>query len=261
MDRNSAPDYVEKTASKSIEDTKEFIAYVRKECCSPRFSASTSDDPTSPRVGSSSRSRTASSGSGSGSHDRRRKSGSNGRHRSSTSGSSGAASVALSVTQRAYYSTALVQPILTPRFAISCSDALMASLQAMVSKDPSLHIQTHLAENPAEIEFTKQLFPFTDSYTQGGPVTWLIVLVTGLLMTHSPRPVYDHFGLLTEKTILAHCVHLEEDEMQLIKRQRSGISHCPTSNLNLRSGCSPVAELLDRGIKVGLGTDVSGGFG
>ena len=45
----------------------------------------------------------------------------------------------------------------------------MASLQAMVAKDPSLHIQTHLAENPAEIEFTKQLFPFTDSYTQGEP--------------------------------------------------------------------------------------------
>lgn len=115
----------------------------------------------------------------------------------------------------------------------------MAGLQAMVAKDPTLHIQTHLAENPAEIEFTKQLFPFADSYTQ----------------------VYDHFGLLTPKTVLAHCVHLEESEMQLIKRAQSGIAHCPTSNLNLRSGCSPVAELLDKGIKVGLGTDVSGGFG
>lgn len=73
--------------------------------------------------------------------------------------------------------------------------------------------------------------------------------------------VYDHFGLLTQKTILAHCVHLEETEMTLIKQRKAGISHCPTSNVNLRSGCSPVAELLDRGIKVGLGTDVSGGFG
>lgn len=43
----------------------------------------------------------------------------------------------------------------------------MAGLQAVVGKDPTLHIQTHLAENPAEIEFTKQLFPFTDSYTHG----------------------------------------------------------------------------------------------
>ena len=49
--------------------------------------------------------------------------------------------------------------------------------------------------------------------------------------------------------------------MQLIQQRGAGISHCPTSNLNLRSGNSPVAELLDKGIKVGLGTDVSGGFG
>lgn len=82
------------------------------------------------------------------------------------------------------------------------------------------------------------MFPFANSYTG----------------------IYDHFELLRSNTILAHCVHLEESEMDLIKQRNAGISHCPTSNFNLRSGTSRITDLLDRGIKVSLGTDVSGGF-
>lgn len=137
------------------------------------------------------------------------------------------------------HSHALVQPILTPRFAISCSDALLTSISAMMSRDPSLRLQTHLSENEGEIEFTKKLFPFTSCYTE----------------------VYDHFSLLTPRTILAHAVHLSDEEMKLITKRKCGISHCPTSNNNLRSGVSRVGEMLNRGIKVGLGTDMSGGFG
>ena len=106
----------------------------------------------------------------------------------------------------------------------------MAGLSSMVSRDPSLAIQTHLAENPAEVEYTRELFPSHETYTA----------------------VYDHFGLLTEKTILAHCVHLEESEMDLIKQRGAGIAHCPTSNNNLRSGASRVADLLARGNQVRL---------
>ncbi|SCZ99504.1 BZ3500_MvSof-1268-A1-R1_Chr3-1g06043 [Microbotryum saponariae] len=131
----------------------------------------------------------------------------------------------------------LVQPIITPRFAISCSDELLKGLGDMVVKDPSLPIQTHLSENPTEVEFTKSLFPFVSSYTE----------------------VYDHFNLLRENTVLAHCVHLEDSEISLIKQRRAGISHCPDSNFNLRSGITPITTLLDRGIKVSLGTDISGG--
>lgn len=140
MDRHSAPDYTEKTASKSIEDTKEFVAYVREQCSSEMHQHSNGTlartDSTKTR-----------------------------RHRSSTSSMSSSSSSGSRPKPKR--STSLVQPILTPRFAISCSDALMAGLQAMVGADPTLYIQTHLAENPAEIEFTKQLFPFTDSYTHG----------------------------------------------------------------------------------------------
>ncbi|KAL7006814.1 hypothetical protein EMMF5_003700 [Cystobasidiomycetes sp. EMM_F5] len=231
MDRHSAPDYTEKSASASIADTKEFVNYVRKECAAPLYPklASGPISPTSNEAGTMS----PNGMRGSFSSPRKRSTTSD----SSASSSSSTTSESLAVQRSSV--TSLVQPIITPRFAISCSDALMAGLQAVVGKDPTLHIQTHLAENPAEIEFTKQLFPFTDSYTH----------------------VYDHFGLLSQKTILAHCVHLEEHEMDLIQQRGAGISHCPTSNLNLRSGNSPVAVLLDRNIKVGLGTDVSGGFG
>lgn len=134
---------------------------------------------------------------------------------------------------------ALVQPILTPRFAIACSDALLASISALVSRDATLRVQTHLSENPGEIAFTKTLFPFCKTYTD----------------------VYDHFSLLTPRTILAHAIHLDDQEISLIAERKCGISHCPTSNLNLRSGASKLGELLNRGIKVGLGTDMSGGFG
>ncbi|KAK0210958.1 hypothetical protein DFS33DRAFT_1296586 [Desarmillaria ectypa] len=132
----------------------------------------------------------------------------------------------------------LVQPILTPRFAISCSSPLLASLGKLASSDASLRIQTHISENQSEVEFTKELFPECSSYAH----------------------VYDSFGLLRSNTVLAHAIHLEPQEMDLIAQRKAGISHCPTSNFNLSSGVAPVGKFLDRGIKVGLGTDVSGGY-
>ncbi|KIY63053.1 guanine deaminase [Cylindrobasidium torrendii FP15055 ss-10] len=133
---------------------------------------------------------------------------------------------------------ALVQPVLTPRFAISCTDELLDDLGKLASGDNALHIQTHISENESEIAFTKELFPKAPSYAG----------------------VYDTFGLLRQNTILAHGVHLEPSEVELIKERKAGISHCPTSNFNLSSGVAPVGEYLDKGLKVGLGTDVSGGF-
>jgi guanine deaminase len=124
----------------------------------------------------------------------------------------------------------LVQPILTPRFAISCTDQLLASLGELAnSTTPSIAIQTHLSENLAEIEFAKKLFPSCETYVG----------------------VYEKFGLLGEGTILAHCVHLDAGERDVIRRSGAGISHCPTSNLNINSGSARVGEMLDVGIKVG----------
>ncbi|KAI0306611.1 guanine deaminase [Multifurca ochricompacta] len=130
----------------------------------------------------------------------------------------------------------LVEPVLTPRFAISCSGPLLSALGDMARADPSLRIQTHISENRNEIHTTLKFFPEATSYAD----------------------VYDRHGLLGPRTILAHAVHLEEDEIALVKERNAGVSHCPTSNFNLRSGICPVGKFIDRGIKVGLGTDVSG---
>lgn len=138
----------------------------------------------------------------------------------------------------------LLQPILTPRFAIACSPELLESLGQIAKADPSLTIQTHISENESEIVFTKQLFPpeilppLPDGSKRTKPTTY--------------ADVYDAYGLLRENTVLAHGVHLEDEEVQLIKERRAGISHCPTSNFNLRSGCAKVGMLLDQGIKVRL---------
>ncbi|KAI0780664.1 guanine deaminase [Trametes elegans] len=156
----------------------------------------------------------------------------------------------------------LVRPTLTPRFAISCSHELLGKLGELARDDPALHIQTHISENAGEVAFTRELFPLAslppppvplpvgggEGAQKGGRKEWTYA------------GVYDAFGLLRENTVLAHAIHLEEDAVEVIKARGAGISHCPTSNFNLRSGCARVGMLLDRGVKVSLGTDVSGGY-
>lgn len=132
---------------------------------------------------------------------------------------------------------ALVHPIITPRFAPSCSSSCLEKLGAL-HRETGAHIQTHISENKPEIALVKELFPHSENYAS----------------------VYDSAGLLTPKTILAHAVHLTAEEVKLIREREAKISHCPASNTALTSGCAPVRELLDAGLTVGLGTDVSGGF-
>ena len=139
------------------------------------------------------------------------------------------------ISQVKALNSALVQPIITPRFAISCDMELMKELAELARKD-GLNIQTHISESVGEIEFTCQIFN-KDSYAA----------------------VYDEAGLLTDKSVLAHGVHLTDVELDLIKSRGTSISHCPTSNTNLRSGLCDVKRIMQRGIAVGLGTDVSGG--
>ncbi|KAL9037026.1 MAG: hypothetical protein Q9180_003959 [Flavoplaca navasiana] len=130
----------------------------------------------------------------------------------------------------------LVQPIITPRFAPSCTKEALSAL-GQLAEDELLPIQTHISENKVEVALVKQMFPFSTSYAD----------------------VYDFSHLLTPRTVLAHAIHLDQTEMELIKSRGSGISHCPLSNTSLGSGICPVRRLLDLGINVGLGTDVSGG--
>jgi guanine deaminase len=133
----------------------------------------------------------------------------------------------------------LVKPIVTPRFAPSCSRPALQSLADLAAAyTPPLHIQTHISENTNEVELVKDVFPEAGSYAG----------------------VYDMYGLLTARTILAHAIHLSAEERALIRARNAKISHCPASNSALGSGICPVRTLLDEGITVGLGTDVSGGY-
>ncbi|KAK2760010.1 hypothetical protein FQN54_002746 [Arachnomyces sp. PD_36] len=133
----------------------------------------------------------------------------------------------------------LVAPIITPRFAPTCTSTALSKLGALAaSSSPPLHIQTHISENKNEIQLVQELFPTSKSYAD----------------------VYDKAGLLTPKTILAHGVHLSQDERDLIRSRSAKISHCPVSNTAIGSGLCPVRDLLNCGITVGLGTDVSGGY-
>ncbi|XP_061402132.1 guanine deaminase [Musca vetustissima] len=138
------------------------------------------------------------------------------------------------VDEMSKLSTDLVKPIITPRFALSCTKELLSGLGA-IAKEHNLHIQSHISESVAEIDFVKQLFG--TSYAKA----------------------YDNAGLLTNKTVMAHAVHLEDDEIALFKERGTSVAHCPASNTMLSSGFCDVLRLIENGVKVGLGTDVSGG--
>ena len=100
-----------------------------------------------------------------------------------------------------------------------------------------LPIQSHLSENKKEIAWVKELHPECKNYAE----------------------VYDRYGLLTDKTILAHCVHPTDEEVELLIRRGTYIAHCPESNINLTSGIAPITRLLDAGVHIGLGSDVAAG--
>ena len=134
----------------------------------------------------------------------------------------------------------LVSPILTPRFAISCEPELLKGLGEIAARKPHLPIQTHFNEAESEISATLSLFPEFSNEAD----------------------LYEHFGLMGKRTILAHCTHMTEYEFERLKTLGCGVAHCPIANTTVGGGfmAAPIREYLRRGIKVGLGTDSGGGF-
>ena len=136
------------------------------------------------------------------------------------------------------------KPIITPRFVPSCTDELMAELGKIQTKY-GVAVQSHVSENLGEIEFVHQLRPENEFYGD----------------------VYDEYGLFGKdyendrevKTVMAHCVWSSDKEIELMKNNGVFVCHCPASNMNVASGIAPVRTYLDRGLKVGLGSDVAGG--
>ena len=131
-----------------------------------------------------------------------------------------------------------VKPILTPRFTPSCSDEMFKELSAL-QKKYNLPVQSHLSENLGEIEWVKELCPGTKNYGD----------------------TYDRYDMFGNEcpTIMAHCVHSGEEEVETMRKQGVFIAHCPESNTNLSSGVAPVKDYLKKGLKVGLGSDIAAG--
>ncbi|MEY2546134.1 MAG: guanine deaminase [Verrucomicrobiota bacterium] len=124
----------------------------------------------------------------------------------------------------------------SPRFAVTCSEKLMRGAAEMATRF-NAYLQTHLAENKEEIEKVHHLFMGARDYTH----------------------VYETCGLLTPKTVLGHCIHLNSREIAAIAAAQSSVAHCPTSNFFLGSGLMKLDQLMKAGINVGLGSDVAAG--
>ncbi|KAF9294944.1 hypothetical protein BGZ74_011031 [Mortierella antarctica] len=132
----------------------------------------------------------------------------------------------------------------TTESSVTDTRAFIEYVQTTNSTGPSelateynLPIQSHLCETPHEIAFTRSLFPGSADYTS----------------------IYADHGLLTDRSIMAHCVHITDQELAMMKDRNAGVSHCPNSNFTIRSGMAHVRRMLDMDIKVALGTDVAGG--
>lgn len=130
----------------------------------------------------------------------------------------------------------LVKPIVTPRFAPTSSEELLAGLGELARRYQA-PVQSHLSENRDEVRWVSELFADA-GYAD----------------------VYHRFGLLGQTpTLMAHGIYLTDREVELIRRQNVMLVHCPDSNANMASGVMPLRRLLSRGVRIGLGSDVGGG--
>lgn len=126
---------------------------------------------------------------------------------------------------------------ITPRFAVTSTDEQLARAGQLAREHPDVFIQSHLAENTDEVAWVTELFPEQRSYLD----------------------VYDRFGLLRERSVYAHCIHLEDDDRGRMGGSGAAAAFCPTSNLFLGSGLFDLDAADAHGIRTGIGTDVGGG--
>lgn len=123
-----------------------------------------------------------------------------------------------------------LQYAFAPRFAVSCSDTLLKQV-SVLAKQYGIKVHTHASENQGEIALVER--------------------------ERKMRNVlyFDHLGMADQDLILAHCIWLDDEEMNVLQEKRVKVVHCPSSNLKLASGIAKIPEMLARGIDVSLGAD------
>jgi len=126
---------------------------------------------------------------------------------------------------------------ITPRFAVTSTAEQLAAAGRLAAEFPEVYVHTHLAENADEVDFVRQQFPESGSYLA----------------------VYESFGLVRERSVFAHCLHLDDADRRMLAESGSSIAFCPSSNLFLGSGLFDLQAANDHSIRVGIGSDVGGG--
>ena len=125
----------------------------------------------------------------------------------------------------------------TPRFALTSSDAQLTQAGEIVAAHPEVLMHTHLSENLGEIAAVAGRFPDARDYLD----------------------VYDRFGLVGRRSVFAHCIHMSDPALTRMAEAGAGIAFCPTSNLFLGSGLFDLAACDSHSIRIGLGSDVGAG--
>jgi len=126
---------------------------------------------------------------------------------------------------------------ITPRFALTSSEEQLAAAGRLAREYPDTWVHTHLAENKEEVNQIAGQFAWSRSYLD----------------------VYDHFGLLRDRSMFAHCLYLDADDREMMAKKGGAAAFCPTSNLFLGSGLFDLQSMSEAGVRVGLATDVGGG--
>ncbi|APV50988.1 guanine deaminase [Betaproteobacteria bacterium GR16-43] len=126
---------------------------------------------------------------------------------------------------------------ITPRFAITSSDEQLRRAGELARAHPNAFVHSHLAENVAEVEWVRRLFPAARSYLD----------------------VYERFGLLRERAIYAHCIHLDAEDRRRMAQTGAAAAFCPTSNLFLGSGLFDIEATDAAHMRFALATDVGAG--
>ena len=128
-----------------------------------------------------------------------------------------------------------ITPVITPRFVPSCTDEALLGL-GQLAKKYNLPVQSHCSESIWEDQYAKDRFQMTDAQ------------------------VLDHFGLLTDKSVMAHGTQLRDSDLELFHQNQAAIAHCPISNAYFGNSVMRVQAAEKKHVTVGLGTDISGGF-
>lgn len=138
-----------------------------------------------------------------------------------------------------WHGRGLIRYAVTPRFAVSCSEELLEACGSLAVEAEGALVTTHLNETVGEVALVRELFPWARDYLE----------------------TYERYGLVGARSVFAHDVHPQDDELGRLAAAGAAVAHCPSSNAFLGSGLFPLRRHLSNDLRIALGTDVGAGTG